>query len=376
MRRKQRVMFSGLLILAMGRPLGAQQPVTIEGGIAGANFPTDGVSAGGPYLRLLASRVERNLFGSLDAGAVAALGASTGYASLRGGWRSGAGVGFTSLIDGELSTVAGSSHNGAAGTGIGSARAMYTIPNGGLWLRASGHRSARTNTTLGGGGVDATAWYSFPRAELSASVTQEWTRAELYTGSFRTGFVGTAPVRYTEGALGLHAESDRTSLDVSGALRRDPDAEHLWENAISVTAAVWTGDRVAFVVGASKQLPDWIRGADAAETFTIGLRFRQSAPEVTRATRILPVVQVTDGDTRVLRIRAAGASRVEVMGDFTDWESRALVRSGDVFEAQIPLSSGSHRLLVRVNGGPWKAAVNTPVVDDDLGGKVGLLVVP
>jgi len=40
----------------------------------------------------------------------------------------------------------------------------------------------------------------------------------------------------------------------------------------------------------------------------------------------------------------------------------------------VTLSSGSHRLLLRIDGGEWRTAANTPAVDDDLGGKAGLLV--
>ena len=39
-------------------------------------------------------------------------------------------------------------------------------------------------------------------------------------------------------------------------------------------------------------------------------------------------------------------------------------------------ASGTHRIVVRIDGGPWRPATNTPAVDDDLGGRVGLLVVP
>jgi hypothetical protein len=40
------------------------------------------------------------------------------------------------------------------------------------------------------------------------------------------------------------------------------------------------------------------------------------------------------------------------------------------------MPSGTHRVLVRIDGGEWRPAANTPAVDDDLGGRVGLLVVP
>ena len=75
----------------------------------------------------------------------------------------------------------------------------------------------------------------------------------------------------------------------------------------------------------------------------------------------------------MLRVRVSGARQVDVMGDFTDWEAQPLARSGTVFEREVTLASGSHRLLIRVDGGAWRPAANTPAVDDDLGGKGGLL---
>ncbi|MDB4890977.1 MAG: hypothetical protein JWL61_2832, partial [Gemmatimonadetes bacterium] len=187
----------------------------------------------------------------------------------------------------------------------------------------------------------------------------------------------TVPVRYSEGVVSFHAESDRTSVDISAGARRDADAAHLYEPSLSATAAVWTGETVAVVFSVARQLPDWVRGADAADAFSVGMRFRQATPAADRAARLIPVVQVADSSgVRVLRVRASGASRVEVMGDFTNWEPQPLSRNGAVFERAVTMSSGSHRMLLRIDGGEWRTAANTPAVDDDLGGKAGLLVVP
>jgi hypothetical protein len=82
-----------------------------------------------------------------------------------------------------------------------------------------------------------------------------------------------------------------------------------------------------------------------------------------------------DSAHRVLRVRAPGATHVEVMGDFTDWEPVELTLSDGVFSGSFALTSGSHRMAVRLDGGAWSPAANTPAVDDDFGGKVGLLVV-
>jgi hypothetical protein len=256
-------------------------------------------------------------------------------------------------------------------------RTAWTTSSAGGWLRASGHASQRINSSLTGAGVEAGAWKNFATAQLSATLTQEWTHAELYSGAFRTGFAGTTPVRYTEGAVTLHTESDRSSFDLSASTRRDPDASRLFEQSVNASVAFWPRESMALVFSVTHQLADFIRGADGADALSIGLRFGQASPVIARNARFIAVVQVSDSSgAHVLRVHAAGARRVDVMGDFTEWEAQPLVANGAVFQRVMTLSSGTHRMLVRIDGGAWRPAANTPVVDDDLGGRVGLLVVP
>jgi hypothetical protein len=110
---------------------------------------------------------------------------------------------------------------------------------------------------------------------------------------------------------------------------------------------------------------------------SVGMRFGERPGAAKRAAAARPTVTVSDrAGVRQLHVRAPGARRVEVMGDFTDWEAVELSPAGDLFERAIPITSGTHRLLLRIDGGTWIPAANTPPVDDDLGGRVGLLVVP
>ena len=361
----------------MSRPLGAQGTLVVDAGAAAAHFVDDDATAVGPLLRLSIAGTRGHYFGSVAAGALGTIGAASGFAMLEGGVRSSRVGGWSTELAGELGSVAGSSSGGGAGTALIGGRALWSSRAMGAWLRASGHAAERTRTSITGGGFDAGAWWGFARAQLTATLTQEWTRAELFSGRFRTGFAGTTPVRYAEAALALHTESDRASLDVSGSSRRDPDANQLFEQSVTATAAYWPRESMALVFSAAHQLPDWVRGADAADVISIGLRFGQVTPMSARATRFIPIVQISDSSgARVLRVYVAGARAVEVMGDFTEWEVRPLAQRGAAYERTVILSSGTHRMLVRIDGGPWRPAANTPAVDDDLGGRVGLLVVP
>jgi 1,4-alpha-glucan branching enzyme len=76
-------------------------------------------------------------------------------------------------------------------------------------------------------------------------------------------------------------------------------------------------------------------------------------------------------------VDAPGARRVWLRADATAWRAVELARDpGGGWSAALPLASGTHRVLVRVDDGPWRAPANLPAVDDDMGGRVGLLVVP
>jgi 1,4-alpha-glucan branching enzyme len=75
-------------------------------------------------------------------------------------------------------------------------------------------------------------------------------------------------------------------------------------------------------------------------------------------------------------VRAPGAGRVELVGDFTDWDPLALQRTrGDTWEITLPLASGTHRLNVRVDGGEWGVPPGISAAPDEFGGVVGLLLI-
>jgi hypothetical protein len=66
---------------------------------------------------------------------------------------------------------------------------------------------------------------------------------------------------------------------------------------------------------------------------------------------------------------------VEIKGDFTDWQSvrlQAVAPRTWRFPASVP--EGAHRMMMRVDDGPWRTPPGLPIVADDLG-EAGLLVV-
>src|SRR5260221_8578059 len=115
---------SGLLILAMGRPLAAQQRVVVDAAVTAAHFPDDNATAVGPSVRLSAIAVTNRFSAAADGGAIAALGATSGFASLRGAVRAGGVMGWSTSVVAELSTLSGSSHSRGASTRPAGLRAI------------------------------------------------------------------------------------------------------------------------------------------------------------------------------------------------------------------------------------------------------------
>jgi hypothetical protein len=64
------------------------------------------------------------------------------------------------------------------------------------------------------------------------------------------------------------------------------------------------------------------------------------------------------------------------MGDITDWAPVSLARRSDGWEVRLTMGSGPHHIVVRIDGGKWIVPVNVPHIDDELGSRVGLIVVP
>jgi hypothetical protein len=366
----------GLLACTAGGPLGAQGRSAIDIGLAFVRFPDAGSRVAGPSVGLSASREWRRLFASIAAGGVATPGSAAGSATLAGGARRSFARSWLAEGSAELFGTAGSARRSATAALL-AGRLIRVIGGGGAWARASAARADRQAGILPASGVEAGAWWGWSRGRLTATVTDQRATAQLFSGPTYDALVGTLPVHYVEGALGAHLEGDLVALDVTAGVRRDPDAARTYEPVLAATAALWQGPTHAWTFTVARQAPDWVRGADAAQWIAVGMRFFEPSPVLVRASRARPIVQLSGtGPRRLLRVRATGARRVELMADFTDWASVDLTRAAGAFERELELSAGTHRILVRIDGGAWRPAANTPAVDDDLGGRVGLLVVP
>ncbi len=165
----------------------------------------------------------------------------------------------------------------------------------------------------------------------------------------------------------------RTLLAGSGA------PSGAWAAAAVTT---WLTPQLALVVAGGRALEDLTRGAPESRYVSVSLRarlhgFASWAPRRSfPATVPVATAAALDTATKEIRVRIAGASKVELMADFTGWAPQTLRHDGSVWAFVGPLSPGPHRIAVRIDGGPWRVPANLPTVHDEFGGAFGLITVP
>ncbi|HKH92253.1 MAG TPA: glycogen-binding domain-containing protein [Gemmatimonadaceae bacterium] len=377
MRRATLPVIGGLLIaVGMGRPLGAQQRSSLDVGVSVVRFLDESTTVAGPSVGWTSTADGRRLFGQLSVGGVGTFDGASGSAALSGGVRTPIVRRWLLEAAGELFGVAGSSARGAT-TATGSGRIIRVVGDGGIWARGAASIARRESGGLPAQAVEGGLWWSWPRGRVTAVLIDQQAKAQLFSGPTRDRPIGTLPVHYQEGAIGARLEGDAAAVDVTAGVRRDPGALSKYEPTFSITAAFWLTETRAWTVAISRSPPDWVRGADGTQWLAVGMRFYEPRPAIARSGRIRPLLSLGGGgEQHVIRVRAIGAQSVQLMADFTDWTAVTLAPAGDGFETRLAIPSGTHRVLVRVDGGRWRPAANTPAVDDDLGGRVGLLVVP
>lgn len=214
----------------------------------------------------------------------------------------------------------------------------------------------------------------------------ELSSAFAYTDAGRP-IVGSVHARYTD-VLGYWSHrGDWIELSFGTGLR-----SHLQENGVveswaSGSAALWLSSRVAVVASAGRALADEARGVPSVRYLSVALRFGWRPAG---ATGVLRVRQPLGGDEagridirtsgdslRAVIVHQPTASRVEVVGDFTDWQPVAMtgLPNGE-WRIERNIAPGPHRVAIRVDGGPWRVPPNLPRVEDDFGGEVGIVIVP
>jgi hypothetical protein len=251
--------------------------------------------------------------------------------------------------------------------------------------------SLQTGTSLlgaslaGGGGFSAHArdvtpvrrlsgetWWGLGAERVDLGVELTHTRQQRFLApSFSATYAdATAAWRHERGGVSLGAVAGYRAVS-SGNL-----ANGSWASG---DATLWVAPRTAVVLSVGQTLADVVRGFPRATYATIALRLT-SRPHATVYHRAaagprIAVAREADGGVAI-EVRAPRASSVELAADFTGWLPISLQRSGDDWRIVRAAAAGSHRVMIRIDGGPWTVPPNVPKVDDDLGVAAGVIIIP
>lgn len=155
----------------------------------------------------------------------------------------------------------------------------------------------------------------------------------------------------------------------------------------SVTAVAWMTQQVALVGGAGTYPVDLTQGYPGGRFVSLALRFASRGSRPGSATAPAAVNDIAGtaatafgvhaaaraGDY-VIRVGAAGARSVEIMGDFTQWRPVSLVKAGEgAWIVTLPIEHGTHQCNIRVDGGPWAVPPGLLAATDEFGGSIGIV---
>lgn len=285
----------------------------------------------------------------------------------------------------------------------GQVRVHMPFRRGGIWVGGGLERPLRlavvSSVDVTGGG----AWTRIGPATVSGSLTNFYfTKLATLQDSTTTASSAMAPSCQSNAATGAGQGCWRQSqfrdvqgsLDwASGLIELSAQAGYRFGSSSdvgsdsrrwgSVAATYWMTSGLALVVGHSRQPASPSRGLPSRNLTSIGLALgywplaRRPVPVTTRSTAAAGFeLREADEGERTLVIRAGGIESVEIMGDFTEWEPKALTRFGrDHWEITLPIMPGVHEINVRLDRGKWRSPPGVPTRRDGFNGEVGVLVV-
>jgi hypothetical protein len=201
-------------------------------------------------------------------------------------------------------------------------------------------------------------------------------------------------IRYTDLAAELSWRGSVLELGAVAVTRAGSHLPSFENNAnawASVNAAAWLLPRVALLASAGTYPVDYTQGFPGGRFVSAGIRIaltpRQRLGETAPKATIEPIPAATGiidlrldgaaGHSQTLRMRAPSARSMEVSGDFTAWQPRAMTRGADGwFSLDTPLAPGTYQMNVRLDGGKWLPPPSLTTVQDEFGGSAGVLVIP
>ncbi len=184
---------------------------------------------------------------------------------------------------------------------------------------------------------------------------------------------------YDQFSVAVHRRINRLVVSAVGDIQRARSATGgSVHNAITGSAYYLFNRNITLVASAGHSLFDVVNGQPEARVASFTVRYTHSSASATlprerEATLELP--PITGGEL-VLRIVAPRNAKVEVAGSHNSWRVQRMEYVSGAFVSRVSLTSGTHHIAVRVNGGKWRAPFGLVRITDDLGGEAGIVIVP
>lgn len=146
-----------------------------------------------------------------------------------------------------------------------------------------------------------------------------------------------------------------------------------WAN---LEVVAWLTPSVGLATSVGSFPPELIQRLPGGRYVSLRLQWTNRRRQVHEPTPQSPAPLLHE-EGGVLLLELAGAERVELMGDWTNWQPVPLVRRDRGRWAVEPMPGrGTWRYAIRVDGGRWDAPPGAVRVDDGFGGTVAVVVVP
>jgi hypothetical protein len=288
----------------------------------------------------------------------------------------------------------------AAGRALGGLRLTFSAAGGTLWMGSSGGGASslegeRPVFVAEGGGR-----WRWRRAGVQFSLRQTHAGGvpAVYGDSVIHGNdtipdqtitamlkAAVPPRRYTDAELGMELERGPLRLAaVAGGRLADRDRRATGWVRAGADLRLDARTSLSLAAGRVPGVPEL--GSSSAPFVRFAIRLTPPGrPPAAAPLAVLPAAGAdaaaafevrTAGERRTLRVRVPGAARVELKGDFTGWEPVELAAGEEpgTWEVTVSAAPGTYRLNLRVDGGEWTAPPGLLDVEDEFGGRVGLLV--
>lgn len=183
-----------------------------------------------------------------------------------------------------------------------------------------------------------------------------------------------AGVGYTDRVATGTFGNDRYALNGVAGLRDAPDEQVAFG---SLTTTIALSRSVALQVAAGSYPSNRVTGTFGGGFASIGLSFR-GLRRLDRDDDMADVrgVPAPAAGLKRLSIKAAGARRVEIAGDWNGWTPVVATRAEDgTWYTDVRLQPGEHRYAFRLDGKRWMVPEGVASVDDGFGGRSALVIV-